>query len=94
MASDRQPVFSTKEIAMPRFNDAIAPQRQKAVLRISFDQRHKVTPDRVFKAIAEALRPTGCPACGLAGIDLILREDLVLPAGEGVQAVLEGSLGG
>lgn len=77
---------------MPKFIDAAGAQREKAVLRISFDQRRKVTPERVFKAIAEALRPTGCPFCGLAGIDLILREDHVLPAGEGVQAVLEGSL--
>ena len=57
-----------------------------------FDQERGVTPDRIFKALAEALRPTGCPACGLAGIDLILREDHILPVGEGVQAVLEGSL--
>ena len=83
---------------MPSNLDNVKP-RPRAQLRISFDQDREVTPDVVFKAIAAALRPTGCPMCGLAGVDIILREDVILPGSDGPQsppwaAVLEGGLEG
>src|SRR5689334_1749609 len=45
--------------------------------RVSVDivVRKNFTLDDTMKVIAAALRPTGCPMCGLQGIDLRLRGD-------------------
>lgn len=58
----------------------LRPPSPKALLRISFSEDRDVKPEEFFAAIEAALRPTGCPMCGLAGVDIVLRRDTLLTA--------------
>jgi hypothetical protein len=60
------------------------------VLNVSFSRKAKVTVADVRDILAKALAPTGCPTCGLGGLDVILRKDDIIAAQPGAWvAVLE-----
>jgi len=68
-------------------------RRPTALLRICFPKQRPPRLDEVFKAIEQALRPTGCLTCGFDGLDFLLRLDTVIgPDPAQFVATLEGEL--
>ena len=68
------------------------PRLETAKLKISFNQKRLPTLYDVQKALEEILRPSGCPNCGLGGIDIILRLDQLINPAEQFVAVVEGEI--
>jgi hypothetical protein len=75
--------------------ETLAPtaRRPTALMRISFPKQRQPRLDEVFKAIEQALRPTGCLTCGFDGLDFLLRLDTVIgPDPAQFVTTLEGEL--
>ncbi len=68
------------------------PRLETAKLKISFDQRKLPKLYDVQKALEEILRPSGCPNCGLGGIDIILRLDQLINPADRFVAIVEGEI--
>jgi anaerobic selenocysteine-containing dehydrogenase len=65
---------------------------ETAKLKVSFDQRRLPKLYDVQKALEDILRRSGCPNCGLGGIDILLRLDELINPAENFVAVVEGSI--
>jgi hypothetical protein len=84
---------STKAATIGAQDLALAPRRPTALMRICFPKQRPPRLDEVFKAIEQALRPTGCTGCGFDGLDFLLRLDPVIgPDPAQVVTILEGEL--
>ncbi|MCI0388739.1 MAG: twin-arginine translocation signal domain-containing protein [Acidobacteria bacterium] len=84
---------STKAATISAQKLGVAARRPTAVLRLSFPKQRPPKLDDVFRAIEQALRPTGCTACGFDGLDCCLRLDTIIgPDPEQFVATLEGEL--
>ena len=68
------------------------PRLETAKLKISFDQRKLPKLYDVQKALEDILRPSGCPNCGLGGIDIILRLDQLINPADRFVAIVEGDI--
>jgi hypothetical protein len=69
-------------------------RRPTALLRVCFPKQRPPKLEDVFRAIEQALRPTGCTGCGFDGLDFLLRLDTIIgPDPEQFVATLEGELG-
>ena len=69
----------------------ISPRPAAAVLRLAFDRKGTVHIKEVKDLLAKILGHTGCPTCGLGGLDIVLRRAEILGARPFV-ATLEGQL--
>ena len=84
---------STKAATIRAQELAPTARRPTALLRVSFPKQRPPKLDEVFKAIEQALRPTGCLTCGFDGLDFLLHLDTIInPAPEQFVAILEGEL--
>lgn len=63
---------------------------ETAKIRVSFDQNKLPKLYDVQKAIEDILRRSGCPNCGLGGIDILLRLDELINPAERFMAIAEG----
>jgi hypothetical protein len=63
---------------------------ETAKIRVSFDQNRLPKLYDVQKAIEDILRRSGCPNCGLGGIDILLRLDELINPAERFMAIAEG----
>jgi hypothetical protein len=69
----------------------IAPRPSTAVLRVAFDSQRAVKIDEVRFVLERILGQTGCPTCGLGGLDIILRKaDILAAKPRPFTATLEG----
>ncbi|HEY0715352.1 MAG TPA: hypothetical protein VGF45_21910 [Polyangia bacterium] len=69
----------------------IAPRSPSAVLRVAFDSQRTVKIDEVRWVLERFLGQTGCPTCGLGGLDIILRKtDILAERPRAFTATLEG----
>ncbi len=68
------------------------PRPETAKIRISFDQNRLPKLYDVQKSIEDILRRSGCPNCGLAGIDILLRLDELINPAERFMAIAEGEV--
>lgn len=68
------------------------PRPESAKLRVSFDFNKQPKLYELQKALEDILRPTGCPNCGLGGIDIYLRLDQLINPAERFMAVAEGQI--
>lgn len=68
------------------------PRLETAKVRISFDQRKLPKLYDLQKALEEILRPSGCPNCGLGGIDILLRLDQLINPADRFVAIVEGEI--
>lgn len=67
------------------------PRQPTAVLRVAFDSQRTVKIDDVYALLDRLLSPTGCPTCGLGGIDIVLRKcDIFAVKPRAFVATLEG----
>ncbi|HEX4950763.1 MAG TPA: hypothetical protein VFZ34_29140 [Blastocatellia bacterium] len=66
------------------------PRPETAKLKISFDHQKLPKLYDVQRAIEDILRRSGCPNCGLGGIDIILRLDELINPADRFVAVVEG----
>lgn len=83
----------TQFAAAPTATALIAkPRLETAKLKISFDQKKLPKLYDVQKALEDILRPSGCPNCGLGGIDIILRLDQLVNPADRFVAVVEGEI--
>jgi len=84
---------STKAATISAQNLAPTPRRPTARLRLCFSKQRPPKLEDVFRAIEQALRPTGCLTCGFDGLDFLLHLDTIInPAPEQFVAILEGEL--
>ena len=84
---------STKAATISAQNLAPTPRRPTALLRLCFPKQRPPKLDEVFRAIEQALRPTGCLTCGFDGLDFLLRLDTIInPDPTQFVATLEGEL--
>jgi hypothetical protein len=68
-----------------------SPRPAAAVLRIAFDERREIVSKDLHGILKEILGQSGCPACGLVGVDLVLRKGPIInPVGDPFVATLEG----
>jgi hypothetical protein len=65
---------------------------ETAKLKVSFDQRRLPKLYEVQQALEDILQRSGCPKCGLGGIDIILRLDELINPADKFVAVVEGSI--
>ena len=65
---------------------------ETAKLRVSFDQQRLPKLSEVQDALASILRRSGCPNCGLGGIDVLLRLDQIINPQDRFIAVVEGEI--
>lgn len=65
---------------------------ETAKLRVSFDQQRLPKLSEVQDALATILRRSGCPNCGLGGIDVLLRLDQIINPQDRFVAVVEGEI--
>lgn len=65
---------------------------ETAKIRVSFDQNKLPKLYDVQKSIEDILRRSGCPNCGLAGIDILLRLDELINPAERFMAIAEGEV--
>lgn len=65
---------------------------ETAKIRVSFDQNKLPKLYDVQKALEDILRRSGCPNCGLGGIDVILRLDELINPAERFVAIAEGQI--
>ena len=65
---------------------------ETAKIKVSFDQirQHKLYD--LQKSLEDILRRTGCPNCGLGGIDILLRLDELINPAERFMAIAEGEV--
>ena len=63
---------------------------ETAKIRVSFDQRKLPKLYDLQKALEDILRRSGCPNCGLGGIDILLRLDELINPAERFMAIAEG----
>lgn len=68
------------------------PRLETAKLKISFDQQKLPKLSELQDALANILRRSGCPNCGLGGIDVILRLDQIINPVDRFVAVVEGEI--
>ncbi|HEY0708243.1 MAG TPA: hypothetical protein VGG33_15670 [Polyangia bacterium] len=69
----------------------IAPRMPTAVLRVAFDAQRTVKIDEVRGLLERLLGQTGCPTCGLGGLDIVLRKgDILAGKPRPFVATLEG----
>ena len=63
-----------------------------AVMRVSFDARERVHVKHLQEALVQVLERSGCPSCGLVGLDIRLGLDDIVTVDPGLAAtaVLEG----
>lgn len=59
-------------------------------IRVSFDQNKLPKLYEVQKALEDILRRSGCPNCGLGGIDILIRVDELINPAERFMAIAEG----
>ena len=84
---------STKAATISAQNLAPTARRPTALLRLSFPKQRPPKLEDVFRAIEQALRPTGCLTCGFDGLDFLLRLDTIIgPDPAQFVATLEGEL--
>jgi hypothetical protein len=84
---------STKAAAISAQQLGTVARRPTALLRVSFPKQRPPKLEDVFRAIEQALRPTGCTGCGFDGLDFLLRLDPVIgPDPAQVVTILEGEL--
>jgi hypothetical protein len=68
-------------------------RRPAALMRVSFPKQRPPKLEDVFRAIEQALRPTGCTGCGFDGLDFLLRLDTIIgPDPEQFVTTLEGEI--
>lgn len=65
---------------------------ETAKIRVSFDQRRLPKLYEVQKSLEEILRHSGCPNCGLGGIDILLRVDELINPADRFMAIAEGEV--
>lgn len=63
---------------------------ETAKIRVSFDQNKVPKLYDVQKALEDILRRSGCPNCGLGGIDILIRLDELINPAERFMAIAEG----
>jgi hypothetical protein len=84
---------STKAATISAQDLTLTARRPTALMRICFPKQRPPKLDEVFKAIEQALRPTGCLTCGFDGLDFLLRLDPVIgPDPAQIVTILEGEL--
>ncbi|MEE9383255.1 MAG: hypothetical protein V3V08_07560 [Nannocystaceae bacterium] len=84
----------TQAAINPKLRLAVEPSPVSPTMRVSFSVRHKVRLEDIQEALFQVLDQTGCPTCGLNGLDLRFGLDEVLPLKTSVptQAVMETGL--
>ncbi len=82
----------TPVTAQSRFALLAKPRLETAKLKISFDQRQLPKLSELTRTLEEILGRTGCPNCGLGGIDIILRLDEIINPNDRFAAVVEGEI--
>lgn len=82
----------TTSATQSRFSLVAKPRLETAKLKISFDQRHLPKLSEVQRTLEEILSRTGCPNCGLGGIDVILRLDEIINPNDRFAAIVEGEI--
>ena len=84
---------STKAATISTQNLGTTARRPTALMRICFPKQRPPKLEDVFRAIEQALSPTGCTGCGFDGLDFLLRLDPVIgPDPAQVVTILEGEL--
>lgn len=68
------------------------PRPETAKLKVSFDQRRQPKLAEVQDALADIFRRSGCPNCGLGGIDVLLRLEQIINPQDRFVAVVEGEI--
>lgn len=63
---------------------------ETAKIRVSFDQNKLPKLYDVQKALEDIFRRSGCPNCGLGGIDIHIRLDELINPAERFMAIAEG----
>lgn len=70
---------------------AVTPIDRPAVMKMSFDPRDKVKLVQIQRLLEDALGTTGCPTCGLVGLDIrIGLEEIVSTKTDLATVVIEG----
>ncbi|MBL8205293.1 MAG: hypothetical protein JNM09_13745 [Blastocatellia bacterium] len=65
---------------------------ETAKIKVSFDQIRQPKLYDLQKSLEDILRRTGCPNCGLGGIDILLRLDELINPAERFMAIAEGEV--